>query len=109
MTVHSVYIMTASSTSVSDGQVPERFELFPDFPSPFNVQLQIRFALPKGILTNLSIFNVHGSCVEVLLDGYKDAGYHTISWDGSLQASGVYFIHLKTSRNQSVFKCMLVK
>jgi len=89
--------------------LPEGFELSQNYPNPFNPATQINFTLPEATEVNLTIFNVAGQKVTTLLDGYKEAGSHTVTWDGSKFASGVYFYHIKAGEFTATRKMTLLK
>ena len=99
--------------------VPNEFALWQNFPNPFNPSTTIRFALPVESLLTIEIFNLLGQCVRNLTAGKREAGYHTVVWDGSTDAglslgSGVYLLHLKANGADgrsfsSVQKLLLLK
>jgi hypothetical protein len=80
---------------------PVSFVLHPSQPNPFNPSTQIRYELPRSDRVKLSIFDVSGREVRVLVDERKEAGSHAASWDGTdaggrALSSGVYFYRLET-------------
>lgn len=94
--------------------LPTSFELSQNVPNPFNPTTQIKFALPKAGQVNLVVYNVLGQQVTNLVDGYMNAGYQTVTWDGtdysgSSVASGVYFYKLKAEEFTATKKMLLLK
>jgi hypothetical protein len=85
--------------------IPTSFALSANYPNPFNAQTNITFDLPEASDVNLSVYNVLGQKVDVLIDSYKNAGSYTVSWDASTYSSGVYFYKL-TAGNYSDMKQM---
>lgn len=75
-------------------EIPTTFVLDQNFPNPFNPSTQIRFGLPNAAVVRLTLFDVLGRELQTLSNGYLGAGYHTIVWDASDFASGVYFARL---------------
>jgi hypothetical protein len=76
------------------------FSLSQNYPNPFNPDTYIHYRLngPAGV--NLSVFDVKGECVRVLVDGQRHAGDAMVLWDGRNEAgqalpSGVYVYRLK--------------
>ena len=72
-----------------------------NFPNPFNPTTHIRFAVTEPGPVTLSIYNVTGQRVRVLVEGDVAPGYHQVPWDGrdasgANAASGVYFVHMLT-------------
>ena len=78
------------------GAIPERYELSQNYPNPFNPTTQIKFALPKESQVKLTVYDVLGRQIAVLLDEQRAAGFFIVEWDGtnsfgSKVSSGVYF------------------
>jgi hypothetical protein len=89
--------------------VPEQFSLEQNRPNPFNPITEISFALPKASNVKLEIFNIRGQKVANLVDGQLDAGYHTVIWDGTGVASGIYFYRITTDEFKASKKMLLLK
>lgn len=89
--------------------LPLSFELKQNFPNPFNPETAIQFALPEASKVSLKIFNITGQTVEVLTDGYMNAGYHSVVWNAETLPSGVYFYSLEAEGFSAVKKCVLIK
>ena len=66
-------------------------------------------SLPETGSVNLSVFNVMGQRVAVLLDGRVEAGVHTVTWDATNFATGMYFYRLTTDQSVETKKMLLVK
>ena len=98
-----------SAAMEADGDVPNSFELAQNYPNPFNPSTTITFALPTASNVNLRVYNLLGQEVITLLDGAKEAGFHSIDFDASELASGVYFYRIETDNNVETKKMMLVK
>ncbi len=74
---------------------PARFALEQNFPNPFNPVTTIRYALPVNARTVVTIFDLLGREVEVLVNDDEEAGFREIRWDASRLSSGVYFCRLE--------------
>ena len=89
---------------------PAKFELYQNFPNPFNPSTTISFQLPEKANVKLKVYNVLGQEVAVLLDGAKDAGAYQINFDGANLASGIYIYRLSTNTGfLSTKKMILLK
>jgi hypothetical protein len=89
--------------------LPTEFNLSQNYPNPFNPTTDIQLALPKASEVRLDIFNLLGQKVTTLVDGTLPAGYHTITWDATGHATGVYFYRLATDEFVTSRKMVLVK
>ena len=93
---------------------PNRFSLEQNYPNPFNASTHIDFSLAAPSHVVLALFDASGQRVRTLVDGPRQAGSHTVSWNGrnaggiSL-ASGVYFYRLQTDRSTEVRRLILLK
>jgi len=77
------------------GAVPERAALEAAYPNPFNPQTTIRYALPEEVSVRLTVYDVLGREVAVLVDGVQPAGTHTAVFEAAGLPSGVYLYRLK--------------
>jgi hypothetical protein len=89
--------------------VPEQYILYPNFPNPFNANTQIVYELPKAGQISLNVFNLLGEEVTNLVDGMQTAGRHTVEFDGSGLASGVYLYRLQAEGFVQAKKMVLIK
>jgi hypothetical protein len=98
------------STSVNPNKnTPYTFLLLSNYPNPFNSTTQISFTLPITSKVTLNIYNITGRYIMTLLDGWFDAGAHSVTFDGSNLSSGIYFYELATEENSMVRKAILLK
>ena len=96
---------TAVVESADDERVPEDFSLLPNYPNPFNSGTAIRFSLPHGADTELSVYSLAGQQMMTLVDGWRGAGAYTVHWDGRDHsgeelASGVYLYRLQAGQQR---------
>ena len=92
-----------------DEIMPETFSVRQNYPNPFNPSTTITYSLPDGDYTRIEVFDVTGRIVETLVDEWRNAGRHSIVWDASGQAAGLYFCRVVSGANSEVMKMMLVK
>ncbi len=76
--------------------IPANFKLEQNFPNPFNPSTVIGYSLPKSSSVSLVVFDMLGIKVKTLVNGFIEAGVHTIRFDGSTLSSGVYFYQLRS-------------
>ncbi|MBD3168024.1 MAG: T9SS type A sorting domain-containing protein [candidate division Zixibacteria bacterium] len=80
-----------------------------NYPNPFNANTIIPFTLANDGEVSLKVYNLGGQLIETLVESNMNAGYHTISWDASSIASGVYFYTLKVDGQTMTKKLHLLK
>jgi len=88
---------------------PQRFKLAQNYPNPFNPTTIINYELPITNHVNLSIYNLLGQKVAVLVNEQKRAGHHQVEWDASHFSSGVYFYQIDAGEFQDVKKMVLLR
>jgi len=93
----------------ADALVPREVMLAANYPNPFNPSTVIKFSLPIATHVELDIYNVLGRRVSRLLDGQVKAGQHTVRFDGTPYAAGVYFYRLRAGDETIVRKMVLLK
>jgi hypothetical protein len=71
------------------------YSLGQNYPNPANSGTAIQFTLPKAGKVNLSLFDVSGRAVKVLVNGSKDAGTHTINFNVGSLTKGVYYYRMQ--------------
>lgn len=85
------------------------YTLAQNFPNPFNPSTVIEFSLPKQSQVSLKVFNVLGQEVASLVNETMAAGSHSVTFNASNLATGLYFYKLTAGSFSSVKKMMLVK
>lgn len=99
----------ARQTEFVEGLVPESYRLGSAYPNPFNPVTTIQYDIPHDTYGTIQVFDMMGRKVIELLDGEINAGYHSVTWDASGYASGIYFVKLMTSKYSETKKVMLLK
>ena len=85
------------------------YKLDQNFSNPFNPITTIGFGIPEKGNVKLSVLNILGEEIKVLLNEEKEAGYHSIDFNASDLPSGVYFYQLKAGDFISAKKMLLLK
>ncbi|MFH0991593.1 MAG: T9SS type A sorting domain-containing protein [bacterium] len=93
-----VYRYSLSTTNVASApfDVPDEFALYQNYPNPFNPLTIIDFQLPITTMVTLSVFDLLGREVAILVNEEKTAGRYSVSWNASNTPSGIYFYRLLT-------------
>jgi hypothetical protein len=77
-------------------EIPNKYYLSQNFPNPFNPETRISFTLPEKQLVSLRVYNMLGELVEELVNGPREAGSYTITFDASNLSSGIYIYRIQT-------------
>ena len=88
---------------------PAKFELNQNYPNPFNPSTAIKFSLPTAGNVKLSVYNLLGQEVQTLLNGFMEAGVHTVNFNAKNINSGIYLYKLEANGLTSVRKMTLLK
>jgi hypothetical protein len=88
---------------------PRQVELHQNYPNPFNPVTTISFYLPKSEEVRLSVFNIVGQPVAVIVDGTLSAGQQQFEWDATDKPSGMYIYQLEVGNSVMTRKMTLVK
>ena len=103
------------ATAVAGSPVlPERVQLQPAYPNPFNASTTLRYALPVASQVELRLYAVNGQLVRRLVRGPQAAGSYQVVWDGLDDggrhvASGVYFTVLQVGEQRRVGRLALIE
>ncbi|PKN97256.1 MAG: hypothetical protein CVU43_17555 [Chloroflexi bacterium HGW-Chloroflexi-5] len=84
-----------TDVEVGGNGIPKTFELTQNYPNPFNPSTVINFAVPKAGHYKLNIYNLLGQKLSSLIDKQLQAGYHSVIFNGSDLASGIYIYSLE--------------
>ncbi len=96
-------------TSAETQESPLSIELHQNYPNPFNPSTVIGFELPESGYISLDIYSINGQKVSELANGNFAAGSHSIVFDGSDLASGIYLYRLVTEFGVITKQMVLVK
>ena len=92
---------------------PEAFALANNYPNPFNPATTIKYALPQAADVELTVYNVVGQAVRMLVAEHQSAGRYVVEWDatndsGHSLSSGMYFYRLEAGGEFLEVKKMLL-
>ena len=115
-TTSGVWRYDPQATPLPKPIVPERFDLKPNYPNPFNQMTTIVYDIPENepIPVTMKIYNIRGQLIKVLVDDIKEAGRYAVQWDGrdeniSEMASGIFFCVLKAGKHTDIIKLTLIR
>jgi len=88
---------------------PATFNLEQNYPNPFNPSTSIKYSVPESGNIRLSVFNIVGEEVAVLVNGFSQAGSFEVTFDASNLSTGVYLYKLQSANSVQTKKMMLLK
>jgi len=105
-----VTVLWASSAENSaNNAIPAKFGLFQNYPNPFNAATRIHYELPQKATAKVTIHDVNGRLVAILVNEEKLPGRYDLVWQPEGLASGEYFCRFKAASFQQVRKIILVR
>ncbi len=100
----------ALSTTISDPEiVPLSTALMQNYPNPFNPVTEIPLQLSQSQVVEVLVFDQLGNRVATVFKGHLNAGSHTLRFDASELASGIYYYRLKAGAKLQTRKMVLLK
>ncbi|MCH7495283.1 MAG: T9SS type A sorting domain-containing protein, partial [Candidatus Marinimicrobia bacterium] len=107
----SAYVYSGIIVGIEDERkgLPAEFSLSQNYPNPFNPETVIEYSIPIRSDVKLTIYNLRGEEVAILINDAIPAGNHRVSWDASNVSSGIYFYRLKTDNFVQTRKMVLLK
>lgn len=89
--------------------IPEKYNLFQNFPNPFNPSTKIRFDISKTSYAKLYVYNILGKLVKNLIDEQIQPGRYELEFDGANLTSGIYFYCFETDNFSDTKKMIILK
>jgi hypothetical protein len=106
--------LNSDGTDIDENVISASTKVFNAYPNPFNPTTIIGYSIPQETDVVLKIYNIKGQLLKVLVNDFKNAGEHSIIWNGrdsngNRVSSGIYFYKLKAGDFQKVSKMILLK
>ncbi|NOZ60391.1 MAG: T9SS type A sorting domain-containing protein [Calditrichaeota bacterium] len=113
-TTITAFFESVTGVESEGNQKPTSYALSQNYPNPFNPETRIKFQIPKPEKVKLTVYNIRGQIVRVLLNEFKPAGFYTLIWDarnenGEKVPTGVYLYRFETSGFNQVKKMVLIR
>jgi hypothetical protein len=89
--------------------IPARFSLYQNYPNPFNPSTSIKFDISRSSFVNLSVYDILGREVAVLVHENLTPGTYEYKWDAAGLTSGIYFYKIYTEQFTETKKMVLTK
>ena len=96
-------------SALESDDVPQDFVLHQNYPNPFNPATTITYSLPEARDVTLTVYNVLGQRVALLVNQFHTAGTFVVNFDASRLASGLYVYQLRAGDNVQNKTMLLIK
>lgn len=105
------YLLSSTITSVHEpqGTPPSTIHLYQNYPNPFNPTTTILYDVPQRSHVKLSVFSALGQQLATLVDAVEEPGEHSIRFDASGLASGVYFYRVTAGEHVATKALILLR
>lgn len=97
------------TSAVEPAMLPGVMRLYQNYPNPFNPSTTIRYSLERGGHVRLSVYNLLGEEVDVIVDEHRQPGDYSIDYNAAELQSGVYLYRLRTGDGQLTRRMVLMK
>lgn len=93
------------------GNVPQSYKLYQNYPNPFNPSTNIKIDIPAGGGgdTKLTVYDVLGRQISVLVNENLSPGSYLVQWNGGGYSSGIFFYKLVTGSFVKTNKMIMVE
>ncbi|MDY6915024.1 MAG: T9SS type A sorting domain-containing protein [Candidatus Cloacimonadota bacterium] len=110
----SLKIVFPEDGSTQPSVVPVAGRLSQNYPNPFNPETTINYEMTQPGNVTIEIYNIKGQKIKTLVNSTKDAGEHSVVWNGRDESgnsvsSGVYFYKMQAGKYTSTKKMILMK
>ncbi|MGH2575218.1 MAG: T9SS type A sorting domain-containing protein [Ignavibacteria bacterium] len=90
-------------------QVPKDYKLYQNFPNPFNPSTQINYDIQSDGFVRLSVYDILGREVSVLIDKFQKKGRHSVLFNAEELSSDLFFYKLEINGFTESKKMLLIK
>ncbi|HAC16308.1 MAG TPA: hypothetical protein DCE78_10260, partial [Bacteroidetes bacterium] len=96
-------------SSAQPQEIPSHIELEQNYPNPFNPSTTISYSLSDPAQTKITIHDLVGREISVLVDEFITAGNHQVTFNATGLASGIYVDRLATDQHTISKKLLVLK
>jgi hypothetical protein len=107
--VSEEFVFSSGVEAIHEPDRPLQYSLEPNFPNPFNPTTTIRYTLPHPAHVTISLYNTLGQHVSTLVSEENEPGEHSVIFDGTNFAGGVYFYRLQAGTFVQTRRFLLVR
>jgi len=104
-----VFAMPGGTHALGTEGTPDQYVLAQNYPNPFNPETRIEFRIQKSEFARLSVYDLLGREVAVLVNEEKPPGVFTVTWGATGLTSGVYFYQLRAGEFVQTRRLILLR
>ena len=106
--------ITTVSIAPDESTLPKQFVLYPAYPNPFNPTTTLRYEIPEDAIVNITIHDMMGRIVKILVNSSQTAGYKSIQWGATNDrnepvSAGMYIYTIQAGEFRQTRKMVLLK
>lgn len=98
-----------SSVSEIPDKMPTGFNLYANYPNPFNPGTEIRYDVATTAHVRINVYDISGRHIATLIDGTNAPGHHSVTFDATDLASGLYLCRMEAGDYAQTQRMMLLK
>ncbi len=83
--------------------------LYQNYPNPFNSETMINYTLENKGHIKLSVYDISGREIAILINEEQAAGEHSMTFDASPLSSGIYYYQIKAGSEELTRKMILLR
>jgi len=100
-------IVSIITTDIRTIELPLEFRLYQNYPNPFNPSTKIKFSIDKDEFIKLTIYDILGREIKILVNEHLNKGLYEINWDAYNMSSGIYYYKLVAGNRVEIKKMVL--
>ena len=98
---------------VKEFMPPKEFQVFDNYPNPFNPSTTISYNLPANDVVNVAIYDLAGKKVKTFVNGKQNAGFKSFRWNAKNDndktvSAGVYLYTIQIGNLRQTRKLSLI-
>ena len=106
---YEIYVNSSPLSVASPKPIPDHYNLYSNYPNPFNPVTNIDFTIPRSEFVSVKIYDINGSELTILVNDKLSSGKHSIKWNAADYPSGIYIYRMSSGNYFQARKMLLVK
>lgn len=98
-----------TGVSALNSSIPDKFSLDQNYPNPFNPETIIKYSIQQAVHVKLSVYDMLGKEVSVLVNGYMSSGVHSVQFNADNIPSGIYIYTIQAGTYSDSKKLIVLK